>query len=117
MSRAAEDSCMTAVEKAFSASYGQARAKFLGACQAVGLTVESHAHPLRGSQGEILAMDVALDGPADAKNLLIISSACHGVEGYCGSGLEKSWKLRLRSTPSCVTRRSKEKPCGLSAWM
>lgn len=108
MSRAAEGSCMTAVEKAFSASYGQARAKFLGACQAVGLTVESHAHPLRGSQGEILAMDVALDGPADAKNLLIISSACHGVEGYCGSGVQvhalaqAPWRAKARAAGVAV---------------
>jgi hypothetical protein len=33
-------------------------------------------------------MDVALDGPADADKLLIVSSACHGVEGYCGSGVQ-----------------------------
>ena len=33
-------------------------------------------------------MDVARDGPMDAQNLLIISSACHGVEGYCGSGVQ-----------------------------
>jgi hypothetical protein len=31
---------------------------------------------------------VVLDGPADAQGLLIVSSACHGVEGYCGSGVQ-----------------------------
>ena len=72
----------------FSTSYSEARQKFLQAAQAAGLHVESHPHPLPGRDGEALAMDVVLDGPADAKNLLIVSSACHGVEGYCGSGVQ-----------------------------
>ena len=50
--------------------------------------VESHLHPLLGRDGERLAMDVVRDGPADATRVLIISSACHGVEGYCGSGVQ-----------------------------
>ncbi len=72
----------------FSTSYSEARQKFLQAAHAAGLHVESHPHPLPGRDGEALAMDVVLDGPADAKNLLIVSSACHGVEGYCGSGVQ-----------------------------
>jgi hypothetical protein len=31
---------------------------------------------------------VVLDGPANAERLLIVSSACHGVEGFCGSGVQ-----------------------------
>jgi hypothetical protein len=50
--------------------------------------VDAHIHPLKGRDGEELAMDVVLDGTPDAKQLLIISSACHGVEGYCGSGVQ-----------------------------
>ena len=53
-----------------------------------GLQIESHVHPLKGCDGETLAMDVALAGPADAGSLLVVSSACHGVEGYCGSGVQ-----------------------------
>ena len=53
-----------------------------------GLAIESHAHPLLGRDGETLAMDVARDGAMDADKLLIVSSACHGVEGYCGSGVQ-----------------------------
>ncbi|NDE25963.1 MAG: DUF2817 domain-containing protein, partial [Betaproteobacteria bacterium] len=34
------------------------------------------------------AMDVVREGPADAKQVLLVSSACHGVEGYCGSGVQ-----------------------------
>ena len=79
---------MTDLQIGFSTSYAQARQKFLNAAQAAGLTVDAHIHPLKGRHGEDLAMDVVLDGSPDANNLLIISSACHGVEGYCGSGVQ-----------------------------
>ena len=72
----------------FAQSYAQARGKFLAAAEAAGLDVYSHIHPLLGREGETLAMDVARFGPADAPRLLLISSACHGVEGYCGSGVQ-----------------------------
>ncbi|MBB2493861.1 M14 family metallopeptidase [Aquipseudomonas ullengensis] len=72
----------------FSQCYAEARQKFLDACAANGLSVESHIHPLRGRDGEVLALDVARLGPADAANLLVISSGCHGVEGFCGSAVQ-----------------------------
>lgn len=72
----------------FSQSYAEARQKFLEACTRAGFTVESHVHPLRGRDGEELAMDVARLGEASAANLLILSSACHGAEGFCGSGIQ-----------------------------
>jgi hypothetical protein len=72
----------------FSQSYAEARGKFLAAAEAAGLDVHSHVHPLLGRDGETLAMDVARFGPADAPRLLLVSSACHGVEGYCGSGVQ-----------------------------
>ena len=73
---------------AFAQSYRQARGKFLAAAEAAGLDVQSHAHPMLGRDGEALAMDVVRDGPADATGLLLLSSACHGVEGFCGSGAQ-----------------------------
>src|SRR5437763_10955769 len=72
----------------FAQTYAQARDKFLAAADAAGLDVESHVHPLRGRDDETLAMDVALDGAKDAPRLLIVTSACHGVEGFCGSGVQ-----------------------------
>lgn len=72
----------------FAQTYAEARGKFLAACDAAGLDVQSHPHPLVGRDGEALAMDVARSGPADAKAVLIVSSACHGVEGFCGSGVQ-----------------------------
>ena len=79
---------MTNPSAYFSQGYQEARAKFLAAAEACRLNVQSHVHPMLGRDGETLAMDVALDGPRDAKSLLIISSACHGVEGFCGSGVQ-----------------------------
>ena len=79
---------MIDVNAAFSARYAQARVKFLEGAAAAGMAIRSFEHPLKGRDGETLAMDVALDGPADAQSLLIVSSACHGVEGYCGSGVQ-----------------------------
>jgi hypothetical protein len=73
---------------AFSNRYAQARVKFLEAAAAAGAQVQSHVHPKLGLDGETLAMDVARVGPADAAKVLIVSSACHGVEGYCGSGVQ-----------------------------
>ncbi len=70
---------------AFSPSYAGARVKFLEATASAGMAISSHNHPLPGRDGETLAMDVALDGDPAAERLLIVSSACHGVEGHCGS--------------------------------
>ncbi|MBX3586269.1 MAG: M14 family metallopeptidase [Ramlibacter sp.] len=94
---------MIGIPQAFSSSYAEARAKFLEAAAAAGLAVESHAHPLPGRDGEDLAMDVVLDGPADARRLLVLSSACHGVEGYCGTGVQvyalhdQEWRDKARA--------------------
>ena len=79
---------MIGIPQAFSASYAEARVKFLEAAATAGLRIESHVHPLPGRDSETLAMDVAYDGPANADRLLIVSSACHGVEGHCGSGVQ-----------------------------
>lgn len=76
------------IPDAYSLTYAEARNKFLAACDAAGIDVESHVHPLLGIEGETLAMDVARQGPRDASRLLILSSACHGIEGYAGSGIQ-----------------------------
>lgn len=72
----------------FASTYAEARARFLAEARAKGLDLQHHAHPLTGAQGEPLAMDVARHGPMAAEQLLIVSSACHGVEGHCGSGVQ-----------------------------
>ena len=90
----------------FSGSYREARARFLAAARDAGLAVESLAHPEKGRDGEDLAMDVARDGAPDAQRLLILSSGCHGVEGFCGSGVQLATladgALRARARESGV---------------
>ena len=53
-------------------------------------------------------MDVALDGDPDAQHLFVISSACHGVEGFCGSGVQVcaahdvEWRDKMRAAGVAV---------------
>jgi hypothetical protein len=76
----------------FSQTYAEARERFLAAAGARGLAVESHVLPGHtGSEGETLAMDVALAGDPAAPGLLMLWSATHGIEGYCGSGCQTGY--------------------------
>jgi hypothetical protein len=106
----------------FSQSYAEARSKFLAAVDAAGLDAESHPHPMLGRDGEPLAMDVALEGPKDAKALLVVSSGCHGVEGYCGSGVQTAllhdtaWRLVVRNAGVAVLYIHALNPYGFSWW-
>ena len=73
----------------FAADYAQARSKFLAAAAHRHAEVETHVHPgARGPGGEALAIDIARVGPRDAERVLLITSATHGVEGFCGSGCQ-----------------------------
>jgi hypothetical protein len=106
----------------FAQSYAEARAKFLAAADGAGLDVHSHPHPLLGRDGEALAMDAALFGPADAPALLLISSACHGVEGFCGSGVQNalladaSFHAEARAAGVAVLYVHALNPYGFSWW-
>jgi Protein of unknown function (DUF2817) len=106
----------------FSQTYAEARGKFLAAVQASGLDVESHPHPMLGRDGEPLAMDVVFEGPKDAKSLLIISSGCHGVEGYCGSGVQtallhdSAWRRVVHNAGVAVLYIHALNPYGFSWW-
>ena len=77
----------------FSANYAQARARFLAACTLAGLVPQSHVHPLRGPEGELLATDVVRVGPAQARRVLVLTSGVHGVELFAGSGCQIDWLL------------------------
>jgi hypothetical protein len=113
---------MTHVNAAFSTSYAQARKQFLEAAAAAGMALRSFEHPLKGRDGEVLAMDLALDGSPDAQNLLIVSSACHGVEGYCGSGVQvfaardDEWLAKSRAAGVAVLYIHALNPYGFS-WL
>ena len=111
---------MIEVSEAFSSSYATARVKFLEAAVIAGLQIESHNHPLDGAEDETLAMDVARDGALDADKLLIISSACHGIEGYCGSGVQvfalhdAEWQTKARDAGVAVLYVHALNPYGFS---
>ena len=106
----------------FSQSYAEARQKFLAASLAAGLHAQSHVHPLLGRDGETLALDVVLDGTAHARKLLVISSACHGVEGFCGSAVQTlllgdaDWRRAARDAGVGVLYLHALNPHGFSWW-
>ena len=79
---------MIGFDQAFSGSYAQARTRFLEGAARAGLPITSYDHPMTGRDGEVLAMDVAVAGDPRSDAMLIVSSACHGVEGFCGSGVQ-----------------------------
>src|SRR6476469_1023816 len=80
---------MRDLRSAFAADYREAREKFSAAAAARNLAVEPHVHPAaRGLAGEELAIDVAVAGDIEDNALLVVSSAMHGVEGFCGSGCQ-----------------------------
>ncbi|HUG23236.1 M14 family metallopeptidase [Piscinibacter sp.] len=112
----------TSLAQHFSQSYAEARSKFVAAAETADLDVESHLHPMRGRDGEALAMDVVLDGPRDADRLLLITSACHGVEGFCGSGVqvallqEAAWRAAAHDAGVAVLYIHGLNPYGFSWW-
>jgi hypothetical protein len=110
------------IDACFAQTYAQARSKFLGAAESARLDVHSHPHPMLGRDGELLALDVARDGPPDAKRLLLISSGCHGVEGFCGSGIQvallndTAWRQQAHDAGVAVLYLHALNPHGFSWW-
>ena len=110
------------VDGFFSQTYAEARGKFLAAVEAADLDVESHLHPLLGRDGEALAMDVVLDGPRNAGRLLVVTSACHGVEGFCGSAVQTAllqdagWRAAAHTAGVAVLYIHALNPYGFSWW-
>jgi Protein of unknown function (DUF2817) len=106
----------------FSSSYAEARSKFLRAAADAQLAVESNVHPLKGRDGEELALDVVREGPIDAAHVLVVSSACHGVEGYCGTGVQvaalrdPAWRKAARDAGVAVLYLHALNPYGFSHW-
>ncbi len=106
----------------FAQTYAEARTKFLDAAAAAAINVYTHPHPMRGRDGELLALDVVRDGPRDAKHLLLISSGCHGVEGFCGSGIQvallndAAWRQQAHDAGVAVLYLHALNPYGFSWW-
>ncbi len=86
---------MKQISHYFSMDYGEARDKFMKAAHAAGLAVTSHQNPVTGPGGEALATDIVCVGPANASRRLLVCSATHGAEGFCGSGVQVGLLDRL----------------------
>jgi hypothetical protein len=78
----------------FSPDYASERAKFRDAARTAGGQVDSHGHPEPGPDGGDLSTDIAWFGPRSAPAVLVMISATHGVEGFCGSGAQVDWLRR-----------------------
>ena len=83
---------MPSTSDLFGKTYDDARAKFRAGAQSAGVETKSYVlEGYSGSQGEALSIDTALLGSADASDLLVMTSATHGPEGFCGSGSQVSF--------------------------
>ncbi|MEL6494616.1 MAG: DUF2817 domain-containing protein [Cyanobacteria bacterium J06623_7] len=83
----------------FYLKYSQARNNFLAAAEETATSIESWQHLLRGMWGEKLYVDLAWFGDRQASKVLVLLSGVHGVEGYCGSGIQvgsirTGWQLQ-----------------------
>ena len=78
----------------FSADYPEARAKFREAAEAAGGALARIQNPNKGPDGGDISTDVAWFGPSAAEKVLVLVSATHGVEGFCGSGAQVDWLRR-----------------------
>jgi len=76
------------VSSYFSQVYTEARERFRKTAEAAGGQLASHDNPNKGPDGEALSCDTAWFGPRDATKVLVTLSATHGVEGFCGSGVQ-----------------------------
>src|SRR5258708_21487321 len=80
-----------AADTRFPTDYGDARSRFRRAAETAGGQLRSYRNPTSGPLGEALACDCAWFGPEDAAKVLVIMSGTHGVEGFCGSGIQLDW--------------------------
>lgn len=71
----------------FESKYAKARYNFLAAAEQATF-IKSWQHPLRGIAGEKLYVDLAWFGELAASKVLVLISGTHGIEGYCGSGIQ-----------------------------
>jgi hypothetical protein len=75
----------------FPVHYAAGRTRFRDAATAAGAELGSRANPAQGPDGIALSTETAWFGPKEAGKLLIGMSATHGVEGFCGSGIQTGW--------------------------
>jgi hypothetical protein len=72
----------------FSADYNEARGKFRDAGAAAGAALDSYHNPATSPDGLALSTETAWLGPRQAERVLVVMSGTHGVECFCGSGIQ-----------------------------
>lgn len=72
----------------FCPTYASARSRFLDAAHALGCRLEAYALDQKGPEGESLTMDVAMLGDPFPRQVIMVSSGLHGVEGFFGSAVQ-----------------------------
>lgn len=82
---------LDSVATSFATDYAAAREKFQQRCAAAGAAPRRFDNPLPGPDGGDLSTDVAWIGREDADAVLVVISATHGAEGFCGSGIQCDW--------------------------
>ena len=80
-------------EACFATDYADAKRRFLAACEGLGVKATPYANPNQGPLDEALFTDTAWFGPTDAGRVLVLVSATHGAEGFCGCGAQMDWLL------------------------
>jgi hypothetical protein len=108
----------------FPASYQASRERLLASARAwsktIPVTIDSRAIPAKGPSGESLALDWVQLGPRSAgrqaKRVLVLSSGTHGIEGFCGAGVQHAMlEHYLKGGVSLHADGSRPIPA-LSAW-
>jgi hypothetical protein len=87
----------------FSASYLEAKTRFREALIRAG--GELRAYPIDLGTGEDLTIDVGLLGPAGSVSAVVVSSGCHGVEGFFGSATQLQWLKNVSDRTTGLDRR------------
>jgi hypothetical protein len=79
----------------FAVDYRAARDKFLTAARRAGARIATYDNPALAPDGKPVHTDVARLGEAAAGRVLLVNSATHGVEGFCGSGALVGWLTEI----------------------
>jgi predicted deacylase len=90
-------------ENLFPKDYFEGRANFRAAAADKRYRLTAYTNPYAtGPKGEPLTTDVAVLGPAEARQTLVVVSGTHGVEGYAGSGIQHGFltQAAFATTPS-----------------
>lgn len=83
----------------FAPTYREARERLLAAAQPTDALVTSHRHPGPSPDDSPLFTDVVRIGPLQARQVLLVISGTHGVEGFAGSAIQTAALHDVRTHP------------------